>query len=295
MTSGTLIRQARTRAGLSQVELVAAQRQGSGADRPLGTRRRAAEPRDAPRTAPRLRIRRRAHARPVRARQQTRRAPAHEAGADSAGAAAGDAEANGGPDGGRRLRPVQAAAGTRAASGHLRHRRRSSAACSTARTSSPTVSTSSPRPRTRTCAGSGSPSTTWARVDPTAARWRWTPTSAARPILELQTDAGELKIVPEPAGTRGYDDLRRRARREPLGRGLRPSVASIDDHARMLAALDRAARPDRAPDRPPPDRARARAPPRSLDRTLTNAPSSPTRTAATSLDSKRDTDALAVQ
>ena len=58
-------------------------------------------------------------------------------------------------------------------------------------------------------------------------------------MLELATDAGELKIVPEPAGTRGYDDLRRRASREPLGRGLRPSVASLDDHARMLAALDR--------------------------------------------------------
>jgi hypothetical protein len=57
--------------------------------------------------------------------------------------------------------------------------------------------------------------------------------------LELKTDAGELKIVPEPAGTRGYDDLRRRARLEPLGRGLRPSVASLDDHARMLAALGR--------------------------------------------------------
>jgi hypothetical protein len=62
---------------------------------------------------------------------------------------------------------------------------------------------------------------------------------ARRPVLELQTDAGQLKIVPEPAGTRGYDDLRRAARREPLGRGLRPSVASIGDHARMLAALDR--------------------------------------------------------
>lgn len=59
------------------------------------------------------------------------------------------------------------------------------------------------------------------------------------PAFELQTDAGELKIVPEPAGTRGYDDLRRRAVREPLGHGLRPSVASVDDHARMLAALDR--------------------------------------------------------
>ena len=60
-----------------------------------------------------------------------------------------------------------------------------------------------------------------------------------QPVLDLETDAGELKIVPEPAGTRGYDDLRRRATREPIGHGLRPSVASPDDHARMLAALDR--------------------------------------------------------
>jgi hypothetical protein len=60
-----------------------------------------------------------------------------------------------------------------------------------------------------------------------------------QPVLELETDAGELNIVPEPAGTRGYDDLRHRATREPLGHGLRPSVASVDDHARMLAALDR--------------------------------------------------------
>src|SRR5262249_30763947 len=60
-----------------------------------------------------------------------------------------------------------------------------------------------------------------------------------QPVLELATDAGELKIVPEPEGTRGYDDLRRRATREPIGRGLRPAVASPDDHARMLAALDR--------------------------------------------------------
>jgi hypothetical protein len=62
---------------------------------------------------------------------------------------------------------------------------------------------------------------------------------ARQPVLELQTDAGELKIIPEPEGTRGYDDLRRRATREPIGHGLRPSVASPDDHARMLAALDR--------------------------------------------------------
>ena len=58
-------------------------------------------------------------------------------------------------------------------------------------------------------------------------------------VVKLSTSSGELKLVPEPAGTRGYDDLRRAATREPLGRGLRPSVASIDDLARMLAALGR--------------------------------------------------------
>lgn len=58
-------------------------------------------------------------------------------------------------------------------------------------------------------------------------------------VLRLETDAGELQIVPEPAGTRGYDDLRRRARRQPLGKGLWPQVASVDDHARMLAVLAR--------------------------------------------------------
>ena len=59
------------------------------------------------------------------------------------------------------------------------------------------------------------------------------------PVVELETRAGELKLVPEPAGTHGYDDLRRRADREPLGRGLRPQVASADDLARMLGVLDR--------------------------------------------------------
>lgn len=62
---------------------------------------------------------------------------------------------------------------------------------------------------------------------------------AHEPLLELETAAGELKIVGEPAGTRGYDDLRRAASREPLGSGLRPSIASLGDHARMLAALGR--------------------------------------------------------
>jgi hypothetical protein len=61
----------------------------------------------------------------------------------------------------------------------------------------------------------------------------------SEPVLALETRAGELQLVPEPAGTRGYDDLRRHASREPLGRGLRPQVASPGDLARMLGALDR--------------------------------------------------------
>jgi hypothetical protein len=59
------------------------------------------------------------------------------------------------------------------------------------------------------------------------------------PVVALQTEHGEVKIVPYPAGTRGYDDLRRDAERQPIGRGLRPSVASPADLARMLNALGR--------------------------------------------------------
>jgi hypothetical protein len=63
-------------------------------------------------------------------------------------------------------------------------------------------------------------------------------TIAAEPVIRLRSPQGELGIIPEPAGTRrGYDDLRRAATREHLGRGLRPTVASTADLARMLAAL----------------------------------------------------------
>jgi hypothetical protein len=64
---------------------------------------------------------------------------------------------------------------------------------------------------------------------------------ADRQPLTAQTRAGELRIVPEPWGTRGYDDLRIRAGRENLGRGLRPSVASVLDCVRMLDASEREA------------------------------------------------------
>lgn len=64
-------------------------------------------------------------------------------------------------------------------------------------------------------------------------------TASEEAVVELVTERGELKVVPQPEGTRGYDDLRRAATREPLGSGLRPSVASVGDLARMLAALGR--------------------------------------------------------
>jgi hypothetical protein len=57
--------------------------------------------------------------------------------------------------------------------------------------------------------------------------------------VRTRTRAGELQIVPVPWGTRGYDDLRIRAFRENLGRGVRPQVASLVDCVRMLEASDR--------------------------------------------------------
>jgi hypothetical protein len=59
------------------------------------------------------------------------------------------------------------------------------------------------------------------------------------PVLALATDLGELKIVPQPEGTGGYDDLRRAATREYLGKGVRSSIASVGDLARMISALGR--------------------------------------------------------
>jgi hypothetical protein len=60
----------------------------------------------------------------------------------------------------------------------------------------------------------------------------------AERVLRLRTPLGELQVVAEPAGTRrGFEDLRRVATEEPIGGGLRPQVASIEDLARMSAAL----------------------------------------------------------
>ena len=59
----------------------------------------------------------------------------------------------------------------------------------------------------------------------------------AEQVVRIRTSHGEIGLVWEPAGTRGYDDLRRPATREALGHGLRVSVASPADLARMLDAL----------------------------------------------------------
>lgn len=52
-------------------------------------------------------------------------------------------------------------------------------------------------------------------------------------VTTMRTRAGKVTIVPLPEGTRGYDDLRRHATHEAIGRGLRAQIASPGDLARM--------------------------------------------------------------
>lgn len=71
-------------------------------------------------------------------------------------------------------------------------------------------------------------------------RFSFDPETLVRePLLELLTAKGELKLVAQPEGTVGYDDLRRASRREYLGKGIRAEIASPADLGRMLAALGR--------------------------------------------------------
>lgn len=55
----------------------------------------------------------------------------------------------------------------------------------------------------------------------------------------LTTSAGDLDLCFVPAGTRGYDDLRREASRERLGSGLSVPVASLRDVIRSKEAAGR--------------------------------------------------------
>ena len=49
--------------------------------------------------------------------------------------------------------------------------------------------------------------------------------------------AGAIQIVERPAGTQGFEDLRRRAERVDLGEGLRPRVAAPGDLVRMMETV----------------------------------------------------------
>ena len=62
----------------------------------------------------------------------------------------------------------------------------------------------------------------------------------------IETPAGEIVIRPEPTGSRGYDDLRRAAGREPIGQGIRPNVASLADLIRIADASNEPALEARA-------------------------------------------------
>lgn len=58
-------------------------------------------------------------------------------------------------------------------------------------------------------------------------------------IWTLTTSAGDLDVCFMPSGTRGYDDLRREASRERLGKGLSVTVASLRDVIRSKEAAGR--------------------------------------------------------
>jgi hypothetical protein len=62
---------------------------------------------------------------------------------------------------------------------------------------------------------------------------------ASAEMWTLTTSAGDLDLCFTPAGTRGYDDLRREASRVRLGRGLSVVVASLRDVIRSKEAAGR--------------------------------------------------------
>ena len=69
-------------------------------------------------------------------------------------------------------------------------------------------------------------------VEPSGVSTREKPKALTR----MLTRSGQLNIILTPAGTHGFDDLRRKAIREPLGFGVRTTLASLDDIIRTTAA-----------------------------------------------------------
>ena len=245
MTSGTLIRQARLRARLSQVAAVGAERQGPGADRPLGTGRRCSRAwrRCASCCRPAASISTCSSCSTSRPTSATTRGCAKELARTPQERLQAMLEA-------RRtlMAPRTGSIRTRCCEALERHRVAYVVIGALGRVLQGSGEiTDGARHRAPRCSREPAPARAGPRGPERSPPGRQGGGARARPrrrpMLELATDAGELKIVPEPAGTRGYDDLRRGARREPIGQGLRPQVASVDDHARMLAVLARDAGP----------------------------------------------------
>jgi hypothetical protein len=59
--------------------------------------------------------------------------------------------------------------------------------------------------------------------------------------IAVETRFGTLCLTPVPPGTRGWDDVRRKAHREHLARGLRVEVADVRD----LIRIENAGKADR--------------------------------------------------
>jgi transcriptional regulator with XRE-family HTH domain len=66
---------------------------------------------------------------------------------------------------------------------------------------------------------------------------RLDPGEKPKALTRMLTRSGPLNIILTPPGTNGYDDLRRKAIREPLGFGVRTTLASLDDIIRTTTAM----------------------------------------------------------
>jgi hypothetical protein len=71
---------------------------------------------------------------------------------------------------------------------------------------------------------------------PKSKQLRLDPGEKPKALTRVLTRSGPLNIILSPAGTSGYDDLRRKAIREPLGFGVRTTLASLDDIIRTTTA-----------------------------------------------------------
>jgi hypothetical protein len=78
----------------------------------------------------------------------------------------------------------------------------------------------------------------WVLVGSSSLKWVCLAAAVLKPkaLTRMLTRSGPLNIILNPAGTHGFDDLRRKAIREPLGFGVRTTLASLDDIIRTTTA-----------------------------------------------------------